>query len=273
MLRIYLTIFWKCDSRILLSNIGGHWRLWWYVEQTYFLWRSPVQLPCAFERILFATRMKTGRIQSRIQHVSCIILHKPMKYIQVMIKWCICFLAFSIDPPALRSFKNFLFCTPWDACQEWSQRFRQIPGQVDDVDFEWEKTYILKKKIDWRFKFVWGWHILSGFASICLVGLWQKSRGTGGQVAFCCVFFFNANGTGIAKALRGSQFSGCKAKGAMLKTTPKLKNCHFCISSWKNFWAFFFSIVFFWGEGLWNEYHLINNPVSMCCFFRWHRQR
>ena len=62
---------------------------------------------------------------------------------------------------------------------------------------------------------------------ICLVGLWQKSRGTGGQVAFCCGFFFDANGTGIAKALRGSQFSGCKAKGAMLKTKPKLKKMPF----------------------------------------------
>lgn len=98
--------------RILLSNIGGHWRLWWYVEQTHFLWRSPVQLPCSFERFLFATKMKTGRIQSRIQHVSCRILHKPMKYIQVMIKWCICFLAFSIDPPALRSFKISCFAPP-----------------------------------------------------------------------------------------------------------------------------------------------------------------
>ena len=67
-------------------------------------------------------------------------------------------------------------------------------------------------------------------------------------MAFCCVFFFNANGTGIAKALRGSQFSGCKAKGAMLKTTPKLKNCHFCISSWKNSWAFFFPLFFFGGK-------------------------
>lgn len=107
-------IFWTCDSRILLSTIGGHWRLWWYVEQTYFLWRSPVQLPCAFERFLFAKKMKTGRIQSRIQHVSFTNLHKPMKkiYIQVMIKWCICFLAFSIDPPALRSFEMSCFAPP-----------------------------------------------------------------------------------------------------------------------------------------------------------------
>lgn len=44
----------------------------------------------------------------------------------------------------------------------------------------------------------------------------------------------------------------------------------FCISSWKNSWAFFlfefFFLVFFFGEGLWNEYHLINNSVSMCFF-------
>ena len=80
---------------------------------------------------------------------------------------------------------------------------------------------------------------------ICLVGLWQKSRGTGGQVAFCGVFFFDANGTGIAKALRGSQFSGCKAKGAMLKTKPKLKNCHFFASVvGKTPGRFFFSSFF-----------------------------